>query len=167
LGTLFLYWPEQLLAPVSHYFFSAVDSPAAFYPSATQDAALLALRPSVANEAAAVPAAPSVGPFLHATLRPVLKLQNHLLLAAVVDFILDHHMPLASAAPADQQRMVAELLGRNTKLRFTIVGLITGHFTAAEYAYYRLHRAELNRRLHDLAQQRVLSQLPQLLTLLA
>lgn len=109
----------------------------------------------------------SAGTFLHATLRPVLKLQNGLLLAAVADFVLDHHMPFAKVSRTDQQRMVTELLGRNTKLRYTIIGLVTALFTADEYAFYRQQRTEVNRRLLDLAQQRVLDQLEALAALVA
>ncbi|MBD2724628.1 hypothetical protein [Hymenobacter armeniacus] len=121
-------------------------------------AALLALRPVVPSAEPAPADEGSVGQFLHATLRPVLKLQNDLLLAVVADFVLDHHMPLATASPTDQQRQLAELLSRNTKLRYTVVGLVSGMFTADEYAFYRAHRSELNRRLLELAQRRVLDQ---------
>lgn len=121
------------------------------------DTALQALRPAVATETAAAPAA-TPGDFLHATLRPILKLQNPLLLAVVADFVRDHHVPLPSADPADRLRLLAELLGRNTKLRYTVVGLITGQFTTAEMAFYRQHRPELNRRLLELATRRVQDQ---------
>ena len=117
------------------------------------DAALLALRPVVLIET--TDTADTVGTFLHATLRPVLKLQNDLLLAVVTDFVRDHHIVLR---PTDQQHQLTELLGRNTKLRHTVVGLITGIFTTEEYAFYRLHRAELNRRLLEMALRRVLDQ---------
>ena len=138
-------------------------------PAARPDAALLALRPAVpaATAAAGSGTASTVGDFLHGTLRPVLKLQNGLLLALVADFILDHHVPLAKAEPTEQRRLLTELLGRNTKLRYTLLGLLTGAFTAAEYAFYRAHRAELNRRLLDLARERVLSQLSAVVELLA
>lgn len=129
------------------------------------DAALLALRPHVPVEPTPADAPATVGHFLHTTLRPVLKLQNDRLLAAVADFVRDHHIPLAPASPTDQQRLVTELLARNTKLRYTVVGLITGLFTAAEYAYYRQHRPELNRRLLELAQRRVLDQTAQVVLL--
>ena len=117
------------------------------------DATLLALRPIIAAET--TDAADTVGAFLHATLRPVLKLQNDLLLAVVVDFVRDHHITLR---PTDQHHQLTELLGRNTKLRYTVVGLITGLFTAEEYAFYRQHRPESNRRLLEMAVHRVLDQ---------
>jgi hypothetical protein len=127
-------------------------------PFPRPDAALLALRPHVPTEPTDTAEPATVGSFLHTTLRPVLKLQNDLLLAAVADFVLDHHIGLAKASPTDQQRLLAELLARNTKLRYTVVGLVTGLFTAAEHAFYRQHRPELNRRLLELAQRRILDQ---------
>ncbi|GAA4039930.1 hypothetical protein GCM10022409_27180 [Hymenobacter glaciei] len=122
-------------------------------PTTRPTDALLALRPIVPTET--TDADETVGAFLHATLRPVLKLQNDLLLAVVADFVRDHHIALR---PTDQHHQLTELLGRNTKLRYTVVGLITGVFTAAEYAFYRQHRSELNRRLLEMALHRVLDQ---------
>ena len=123
------------------------------------DSALLALRPEIITETPTADATTTVGAFLHATLRPVLKLQNDLLLALVQDFVADYRIPLATAEATQRQRLLTELLGRNVKLRYTIVGLITGHFTAAEYAFYQQNRGELNRRILDLATERVLSQM--------
>jgi hypothetical protein len=117
------------------------------------DAVLLALRPVIAAET--TDADGTVGAFLHTTLRPVLKLQNDLLLAVVADFVRDHHITLR---PTDQHHQLTKLLTRNTKLRYTVVGLITGVFTAEEYAFYRQQRSELNRRLLEMAQRRVLDQ---------
>ena len=123
------------------------------------DSALLALRPAIPAAPAEAEATDSAGAFLHATLRPVLKLQNTLLLAVVANFVADYRIPLANAEATQRQRLLTELLGRNLKLRYTIVGLISGQFTAAEYAFYQRNRNELNRRILDLATQRVLSQL--------
>ena len=125
------------------------------------DAALRALRPTVPTEAAAPG---TVGAFLHATLRPVLKLQNELLLAVVADFVRDHHVALR---PTDAQSQLAELLSRNLKLRFTVVGLVSGLFTSEEYAFYGRHRSEVNRRLLELAQRRVLDQAGRVVALAA
>ncbi|MEL5994072.1 hypothetical protein [Hymenobacter segetis] len=120
---------------------------------ARPNAALLALRPVVVTET--TDADGTVGAFLHTTLRPVMKLQNDLLLAVVADFVCDHHITLR---PTDQHHQLTELLTRNTKLRYTVVGLITGFFTSDEYAFYRQQRSELNRRLLEMAQRRVLVQ---------
>ncbi|MCB2406877.1 hypothetical protein [Hymenobacter lucidus] len=127
----------------------------------TPDTALLALRPQLAT---ALPAAsePTIGDFLHRTLRPVLKLQNELLLLLVADFVREHHVAFAGQDAAARQRTVAEVLGRNVKLRYTVIGSIIGLFTQAEQQFYRQHRSEVNRRILELATQRVQSQLPAL-----
>lgn len=137
------------------------------FPSAATalDAALLALRPTVEAELPPEPAA-TAADFLHRTLRPLLKLQNPHLLAAAADFLYDHHVPFLAASPADQQRHLTDLLSRNVKLRYTIVGMITGLFTTAEASYYRAQRAELNRRLLELAVRRVQDQASEVARLL-
>ena len=139
---------------------------AAFTP-ADRDAALLTSRPLV--ETAFLPPTaddPTVGDFLHRTLRPVLKLQNELLLLLVADFIQEHHIPFITSSAVEQQRVVAELLMRNVKLRYLLVGTVVGLFTQAELTFYRPHRAELNRRLLELATRRVQDQVAVLTTLL-
>lgn len=119
--------------------------------------ALLALRPAISAELPETPTS-TVGDFLHRTLRPVLKLQNELLLLIVADFVREHHIPYQGASSYEQERLVTELLTRNVKLRYTIIGIISGLFTPAETAFYRQHRAELNRRLLELATQRAQDQ---------
>lgn len=115
------------------------------------NADLLALRPAIATETSAPG---TVAHFLHNTLRPILKLQNPLLLALVTDFVSAHHIRIS---PTDHHQL-AELLTRNTKLRYNIIGLISGHFTSEEYGFYQQNRAEINRRLLELALHRVLHQ---------
>jgi hypothetical protein len=140
---------------------------AAFTP-ADRDAALLTSRPLV--ETALLPPTadePTVGDFLHRTLRPVLKLQNELLLLLVADFIREHHIPFGAAAPVEQQRLVTKLLTRNVKLRYLIVGTVVGLFTHAELSFYRPHRAELNRRLLELAIRRMQDHVAALAALVA
>ncbi|RZL15932.1 MAG: hypothetical protein EOO62_02685 [Hymenobacter sp.] len=128
------------------------------------DAALLALRPAIAGQPAAIPTPTTVADFQHQVLRPILKLQHVVLLATVADFAHDYHLPLATAAPTEATRLLTELLARNTRLRATVVGLVVGMLTLPELAFYRQHRSELNRRLLDLAEQRVLSSIADLPT---
>ena len=126
-------------------------------PLPRPDAALLALRPAIAGQPAAIPAPATVADFQHQVLRPALKLQHAVLLAIVADFAADYRLPLTGAAPTERQRLLGELLTRNARLRATITGLVVGIFTTEELAFYRENRAELNRRLLDLAEQRVTS----------
>jgi hypothetical protein len=125
------------------------------------DAALLALRPHVDGQPPAIPTPATVADFQHQVLRPLLKLQHPVLLATVADFALDYRLPLGSPA-ATLGPALTELLTRNVRLRATLTGLVSGLFTQEELTFYRQHRNELNRRLLDLAQQRVLNSLAEL-----
>ena len=129
--------------------------------STRPDAALLALRPHVEGQPPAIPTPATVADFQQQVLRPLLKLQHALLLATVADFALDYRLPLGSAETTLRPAL-AELLARNARLRATCIGLVVGLFTQEELAFYRPHRSELNRRLLDLAEQRVLSSLAEL-----
>ncbi|GAA4013821.1 hypothetical protein GCM10022408_28680 [Hymenobacter fastidiosus] len=126
-------------------------------PLSAHDTTLLALRPTIAAALPTVSDA-TLSDFLHRTLRPVLKLQNQVLLLTVADFVREHHIAFAGTNSVEQQRLVAGLLGRNVKLRYTIVGLITGLFTGPETIFYRRQRSAVNRRLLELATQRVQDQ---------
>jgi hypothetical protein len=129
------------------------------------DAALLALRPAIAAELPTEPVG-NVADFLHRTLRPVLKLQNEHLLAIVADFLHDHHIPFRAASVGEQQRLLTELLGRNTKLRYTLIGLVVAMFTTEELRFYRTQRSELNRRVLELAVRRAHDQTAAIVALL-
>jgi hypothetical protein len=131
-------------------------------PSAARpDAALLALRPHIDGQPPAIPTPATVADFQHQVLRPLLKLQHAVLLATVADFALDYRLSLGSAEEV-LRPAIAELLTRNVRLRATLTGLVCGLFTQDELAFYRQHRRELNRRLLDLAEERVLSSLAEL-----
>jgi hypothetical protein len=138
------------------------DTPAFARP----DAALLSLRPAIAGQPAPLPTPSTVADFQHQVLRPLLKLQHPVLLAIVADFAFDYRLPTARP-DIELGAALTELLARNARLRATVTGLVVGHFTNDELAFYRPHRSELNRRLLDLAQQRVLSSLDELRQLAA
>ena len=119
------------------------------------DAALLALRPAIAGQPAALPAPATVADFQNQVLRPLLKLQHTVLATLLDDFARDYRLPDPATHPAEAARQRQELLVRNTRLRATLIGAIVGLFTTAELAFYQQHRNELNRRLLELAAVRL------------
>ncbi|NML65732.1 hypothetical protein HHL22_10995 [Hymenobacter sp. RP-2-7] len=119
-----------------------------FYPR--PPAALLALRPAIAGQPAAIPTPATVPDFQHQVLRPLLKLQHEVAAGLLEDFAQDYRLPDPAANPAEATRQRAALLARNARLRATLVGIVVGLLTPEELAFYRPHRAELNRRLLDM-----------------
>jgi hypothetical protein len=131
--------------------------------STERDAALLALRPHIAAVDAEkvrsnAPNAPAEA-FLHHTLRPVLKLHNAVLLDVCATYCVAHRSTLLQASRAQQQMFVQNALKRDAALRNTVIGVVVGNCTGEEMSIYRAHRAELNKRIIELAAKRVADQI--------
>lgn len=125
--------------------------------TADRDAALVALRPDV-PAADPGPAVSPVETFLHATLRPVLKLQNATLLVLVADHVASLVKGFAGFAPDDQRERLAALMRADSRLKRTLVGAVLGLLTADELAFALAHDAEVRRRIVALLAERVVSQ---------
>ncbi|GAB5537820.1 MAG: hypothetical protein Rubg2KO_40690 [Rubricoccaceae bacterium] len=121
----------------------------------SRDSALLALRPSVQADPDA--AASDVEAFLHRTLRPVLKLQNPVLLQLVARDVARRVPDFSRFAVDDQRERLATRLRTDSRLKQGLVGVVYGAFTEAELAFALDHLAEIRRRTLALLTERVLS----------
>ncbi len=118
-----------------------------------RDTALLALRPEIATEPAS-----GVEGFLHATLRPVLKLQNHTILALVATDLAKQVPGFATLALEDQRQRLSARLKKDSRLKRILQGAVLGMLTAEELAFALAHEAEVRRRIVALLIERVVSQ---------
>ncbi len=121
-----------------------------------RNAALLALRPTVDADPDA--ASSDVERFFHATLRPVLKLQNETLLTLTAREVGKRVKGLAEMAPDDQRERLTQALAGDSRLKRTLVGVVYGALTAQELAFALDHEAEVRRRIVALLAERVRSQ---------
>ena len=126
-------------------------------PASARDAALVALRPLVPTADPSLAATPHEA-FLHATLRPVLKLQNDALLALVADHVRRLVKDFARFAPDDRRERLAALLRQDSRLKRTLVGTVLGVLTSGELAFAIAHEAEVRRRIVALVAERVTGQ---------
>ena len=123
-----------------------------------RDTSLLAIRPQVQADALAdVPG--SAGNFLHATLRPILKFQNELLLQTWRLYSRKRKINLQQVPPHQRLSFIEERLSQDTALRCTLIGQISGYFTVEEWILYQEMEAEINRRITGLLAQRFYDQL--------
>ncbi len=120
----------------------------------SRDAALVAMRPLVPTEPAFTPAEQ----FLHATLRPVLKLQNETLLALVARDVAAQEPGFGALAPPDQADRLRARLRTDSRLKRTLLGVVYGALTTDELACALGHDAEIRRRIAALVAERVASQ---------
>ncbi len=108
-----------------------------------------------------VPAEPAeAGPerFLHATLRPVLKLQNETLLALTAHHVAGLVPRFAGFAPDDRRERLHAMLRTDSRLKRTLVGSVLGVLTTDELAFALRHEAETRRRIVALLAERLASQ---------
>lgn len=128
-----------------------------------RDSELLKLRPTVPAIAEENPVG-SAGHFQNATLRPILKLQNGLLLQAFKHYLQKTKGSFFQLAPPKQLEFIANSIRSDLRFRNMLVGIILGHFTEQEWEVFATHEQELTRRIADLLIQRLSDQMEQLVS---
>lgn len=125
-----------------------------------REAALLALRPAIDLGADAPDPASLDAParLLHATLRPVLKLQNETLLALVGRAVAARAAAFPVFDPADQRAHLDRLVRSDPRLQRLLLGVVIGMLTQDELTEFQRREAEMRRRVVALLAERVTSQ---------
>lgn len=127
-----------------------------------RDTDLLALRPAVPADLTA-DTERSPGHFMHATLRPICKLQNELLLHLFRQYIHKTKDTFRQLSPAKRLEFIAHSIQRDLRFRSLLSGVVIGHFTEAEWRVFAAHEQELSRRLSELLIQRLSDQVERLM----
>ncbi len=113
------------------------------------------IRPTIITEK---PAQSSAEQFQNEVLRPILKLQNELLIAIVAHFIQKRKVKWQGLSPQARLDWVTHSLRNDLKMRALLFGTIIGHFTLAEWQTFQADEAELTRRITELMTQRLQDQ---------
>ncbi|WP_375445686.1 glyoxalase [uncultured Fibrella sp.] len=131
-----------------------------------RDTALLALRPQITSDATTTSLAET---FQNQTLRPILKLQNDLLLSLFRHYLtkrkqLGPDARFAKMSAAEQEAYIDHTIRTDLKFRNLLVGTVIGQFTTNEWAVFLADESELTRRLGNMLTQRIQSQKEALIT---
>ena len=97
--------------------------------------------------------------FQNSTLRPVLKLQNPLLLASFVNYATKHKGVFFDIPTDKQLAYIENAVHKDQKLRNALKGMIIGQFTVEEYNIYTQNSSQLNKRMMSLVIARLQDQL--------
>lgn len=97
--------------------------------------------------------------FQNNTLRPILKLQNDLLLQVFIHHIKQQKSTFFELSPDKKATYIEQAIHRDQPLRDSIKGLIIGMFTIEEYLEYTKNRSALNKRMTGLVLERLKSQM--------
>lgn len=122
----------------------------------TRDEALLAIRPQIAtlqvNESMSADER-----FQNITLRPLIKLQNDLLIAVFKNYITKHKNVFYELTLERRLHYIENALHKDIKFRNALKGMIIGQFTVEEYAIYIKNSSALNKRIMNIIKQRLQS----------
>mgnify|MGYP003609374937 CR=1 FL=1 len=97
--------------------------------------------------------------FQNQTLRPILKLQNELLLEVFINYAKTQKEVFFTLSLSKKQLYIENALQKDVKFSNFLKGIIIGLFTIAEYNEYSQNVSNLNKRIINLLIERFKSQL--------
>ncbi len=93
--------------------------------------------------------------FQNRTLRPVLALQNDLLVAAFRNYVDKHKNVFYDMCPEKKMAYIENSIQKDIKFRNSLKGMVIGLFSLAEYEYYITNSSALNKRMMLLVRERL------------
>ena len=97
--------------------------------------------------------------FQNRTLRPILKLQNDLLIQVFINYVVKQKSVFFSLTPEKKMAYIENVIHRDIKFRNSLKGTIIAFFTLDEYAEYIQISSNLNKRMMNMLIERLKSQL--------
>lgn len=97
--------------------------------------------------------------FQNNTLRPVIKLQNDLLVEVFRNYVDKHKKVFYTLSPEKRIGYISNAIQKDMKFRNSLKGMVIGQFTLEEYRYYLTNSSALNKRMMNLVSERLKSNL--------
>ena len=97
--------------------------------------------------------------FQNQTLRPILKVQNELLLEVFINYAKVQKGVFFELSLSKKQLYIENALQKDVKFSNSLKGMIIGLFTIAEYKEYSLNNPNINKRIGNLLMERFKSQM--------
>lgn len=95
--------------------------------------------------------------FMHQTLRPILKEKNEIIQLLSSTSIENMEKNFSSFSIKKQQELLGSLIQKNTSIRNQIIGIVLASMRADELDFYFKNQKEINKRILQMAEVRVLS----------
>ena len=119
---------------------------------------LLSIRPLISS-AKIMPNMTEEERFQNQTLRPILKLQNDLLLASFENYIKKMKNTFYEFKLEKRMNYITKSIQKDIKFRNSLKGMITGQFTIEEYELYIQNSSALNKRMMNMVIKRLQDQI--------
>ncbi len=123
-----------------------------------RDQSLLELRPQIESAVVNASTLPDEQ-FQNRTLRPVILLQNDLLLEAFRNYVQKHKNVFYEMSIEKRMGYIENSIQKDIKFRNSLKGMVIGQFTIEEYNYYITNSSALNKRMMNLVKERLQSNL--------
>ena len=95
--------------------------------------------------------------FQNRTLRPIIKFQNHLLIAVFRNYIHKRKNVFYDLSLPKQLAYIENAIHKDMKFRNSVKGMIIGQFTIEEYEIYIQNSSALNKRMMTIVKDRLVS----------
>lgn len=97
--------------------------------------------------------------FQNITIRPILKLQNPLLIIVFHNYIQKRKDVFYGLNIEKKLNYIDNALVKDQKFRNSVKGMVIGHFTVEEYKYYCTNSSSINKRIMNMVIQRIKDQI--------
>ncbi|MGB5361693.1 MAG: glyoxalase [Aureibaculum sp.] len=97
--------------------------------------------------------------FQNQTLRPIIKLQNNLLIAVFKNYIRKYKNVFYELTVDHKMHYVENAIQKDMKFRNSLKGMVIGQFTVEEYTIYIQNSSALNKRMMNLVIERLKDQI--------
>lgn len=97
--------------------------------------------------------------FQNNTLRPILKLQNELLIEVFKNYATKQKNTFYDLSPEKKEKYIENAIQKDLKFRNSLKGMIIGLFSVEEYQEYIKNSSNLNKRMMNLLIERLKSQI--------
>lgn len=97
--------------------------------------------------------------FQNSVLRPILKLQNDLILAIYKTACTSKKVTFDGLKKEDLIAKVIAFTKTDKDLKQDLRAAVLGQFTVDEFEFYSTHKKEMNKRILQMARERIVSQL--------
>lgn len=97
--------------------------------------------------------------FQNTTLRPILKLQNDLILLVFQNYIRKNKIPFDNFSVDKKMSTIETIIAKDIQLQNTLKGIVLGLFTSDECVFYSNTISSSNKRIRAMLIERLQSQL--------
>ena len=93
--------------------------------------------------------------FQNEVLRPIIKMQHHLLIAFFENYLQKRKIDFETLSEEKKKLKIKSIFEKDINFKNLILGIVAGHFSVDEYLSYKQRSSEFNKRILQIIIQRL------------